>query len=169
MAEQHVSGIGSFTHNEVIAQRSERRVAAGARIGVVVARFNAPITDRLFVGAVEALAESGVDAGRIDAVQVPGAMEIPLAVQRLMASGCSAVVALGCIIRGDTAHFDYVCRAVTDGCLRVSLDTGKPVGFGVITCDTVEQALARAAELGSGGGHNVGADAAYAALELAIH
>jgi 6,7-dimethyl-8-ribityllumazine synthase len=98
-------------------------------------------------------------------VTVPGAVELPLAARELAeTSHYAGVVALGCVIRGETAHFDYVCQFATDGILRVQLDQELPVGFGLITCDTLEQAQSRAQ---LGGGHNVGRDAARAALELA--
>ena len=107
-----------------------------------------------------------------DVVTVPGALEIPPAISLAEEAGrfptaprYDGYVALGCVIRGETAHFDYVCSFATDGLLRVQLDHGLPIGFGLITCDTVAQAQARA-ELGDGG-HNVGADAARAALEVA--
>lgn len=168
MVHQHVPGEASFEHAGVAAARADIS-AGGARVGVVVARFNQRITSALYAGAVQVLLDAGVDATHIMAVQVPGAVELPLAARELAtAARCDAVVALGCVIRGDTAHFDYVCQAATDGCLRVQLDTGVPIGFGVITCDTAEQALARASDPGAqdAQSHNVGADAARAALEM---
>ncbi|MEO6867902.1 MAG: 6,7-dimethyl-8-ribityllumazine synthase [Gaiellales bacterium] len=158
---------GAFSHAGVSAQPGTAS-AAGSRWAIVVARFNGRITDALFQGAVEALVEAGASADQIRAVSVPGAVEIPLAARELaMTSHYAGIVALGCVIRGETSHFDYVCSATTDGVLRVQLDHGVPVGFGLVTCDTVEQALARSST--ERGGHNVGRDAAQAALELAGH
>ena len=156
---------GAFSHAGVIAEAGPT-AAAGSRWAIVVARFNGQITDALFRGAVDSIMAAGARAEHIRAVTVPGAVELPLAARELAKTGHYAgVVALGCVIRGETAHFDYVCRAATDGILRVQLDYGMPVGFGLVTCDTVEQALARCET--QPGGHNVGADAANAALELA--
>lgn len=161
---QDVPGSGEFAHAGVTARRGP--VAPHHRYGIVVARFNAGITERLYAGAVQALLDAGVSANHIHSVQVPGAVEIPIAVRALIEKeGCEAVVALGCVIRGETAHFDYVCRTANDGCLRVSLDHHVPVGFGVLTVENVEQAEARSAVPGSSG-HNVGADAANAVLEV---
>lgn len=134
----------------------------GRRVGVAVARFNEEVTGRLLQGALEALAAAGTDAADVAVAWVPGAFELPLAARAFAAAGCDAVVALGAVIRGDTDHYDYVCRAATDGVLRVTLDTGVPVGFGVLTCEHEQQALDRAG--GSAG--NKGADAVQAALEM---
>ena len=109
----------------------------GKRLAIVATRWHTELVDALLDGAVAAAA--GAD---VDVVRVPGAFEIPVVAARLARSH-DAVVALGVVMRGGTPHFDYVCRAVTDGCLRVSLDSGKPVGFGVLTVDTDEQARAR--------------------------
>ena len=159
------AGAGAFTHAGVTAEPGPSG-AAGSRWAIVVSRFNGAITDALFQGAVDALLEAGARPEHIRAVTVPGAVEIPLAAQELAhSSHYAGIVALGCVIRGETAHFDYVCSATTDGVLRVQLDQKVPVGFGLVTCDTVEQAQARAQT--TPGGHNVGRDAARAALELA--
>lgn len=133
----------------------------------MVSRFNGAITDALFQGAVDTLVDAGAKPEHIRAVSVPGAVEIPLAANAVAEAshGVAGVIALGCVIRGETAHFDYVCSAVTDGVMRVQLDHDIPIGFGLVTCDTVAQAQARASR--TPGGHNVGADAARAALELA--
>jgi 6,7-dimethyl-8-ribityllumazine synthase len=156
---------GAFTHAEVESVTASSN-AAGGRWAIVTARFNGAITDALFRGAVDTLIEAGARPEHIRAVTVPGAVEISLAARELaVTSHYAGIIALGCVIRGDTAHFDYVCSATTDGVLRVQLDHGVPIGFGLITCDTLAQAEARA-QLGAGG-HNVGADAAAAALELA--
>lgn len=170
VSHEHAPGGGdaSFERSGVRAMRGEQS-AAGSRFAIVVARFNQRITDALYAAAVDVLLAAGANAEHLVAVQVPGAVEIPLAARELaLTRHYGAIVALGCVIRGETSHYDYVCSAVTDGCLRVQLDTGVPVAFGVITADTVEQAVARSASArGSGGEHNVGADAAHAALEMA--
>jgi len=156
---------GAFSHAGVTAE-SGPRAAGGSRWAIVVSRFNGAITDALFQGAVDALLEAGARPEHIRAVTVPGAVEIPLVAHELaQASHYAGIVALGCVIRGETAHFDYVCSATTDGVLRVQLDHALPVGFGLVTCDTRAQAEARAQT--APGGHNVGRDAANAALELA--
>lgn len=136
---------------------------AGARFGIVVARFNDFITSRLLDAAVDTLVRSGARESDISVVRVPGAFEIPLAVQRLARlDRIDGVVALGCVIRGATPHFDYVCAEAIKGLSAVSLATGKPVGFGILTVDTIEQAIERA---GTKAG-NKGADAAAATLEM---
>ena len=156
---------GAFDHHGVTAEPGPSG-AAGSRWAIVVARFNGQVTDGLFQGAVEALVEAGARPEHIRAVSVPGAVELPLAAAELAhSSHFAGIVALGCVIRGETAHFDYVCRAATDGILRVQLDHKVPVGFGLLTVDSLEQAQARSQT--TPGGHNVGRDAARAALELA--
>jgi 6,7-dimethyl-8-ribityllumazine synthase len=165
-SHQHAPGgeAATFAHAGVTSETGSTS-AAGARWAIVTARFNGAITDALFQGAVDTLVAAGARAEHITAVTVPGAVEIPLAARELAeTSHYAGIVALGCVIRGETAHFDYVCSATTDGVLRVQLDHGVPVGFGLVTCDSVEQARARASR---DGGHNVGADAAKAAIELA--
>jgi 6,7-dimethyl-8-ribityllumazine synthase len=133
------------------------------RAAVACTRWHTRVTDGLLAGALAALAESGVTDPAV--VRVPGAVELPVVVQEL-ARQYDVVVALGVVIRGGTPHFEYVCRAVTDGCLRVQLDTGVPVGFGVLTVEREAQALDRA---GLGGSHeNKGREAAFAALETAV-
>src|SRR3954451_554269 len=103
------------------------------KLGIVTARFNSEITERLESGAYERLIELGVNAEQIIRVRVPGAIEIPLAALRLIERECDAVIALGAVIQGDTKHFDYVCQAVERGCTQVMLQTKKPVIFGVLT------------------------------------
>jgi 6,7-dimethyl-8-ribityllumazine synthase len=138
--------------------------ARGLRFAVVVSRFNHLICARLLEGCLDELQARGAAADDIHVAWVPGAFEIPLAARTLAASGrYAAVVTLGVVIRGGTPHFDYVCRAATDGVLQASRDTGVPVTFGVLTCDDVDQALARA---GSGDG-NKGREVAAAAVEMA--
>lgn len=133
------------------------------RIAVVASRFNDTITTKLADGALDALVRHGVAADDIDLVWVPGAWELPAAVRRLMAADrYDAVVALGAVIRGDTPHFDYVAGEASRGLAQASAEFDLPLGFGLLTCDTVEQAEARA-----GGAHgNKGWDAALAALEM---
>ena len=132
------------------------------KIGVVTARFNDEITFKLEEGALARLAELGATREQIVAVRVPGAVEVPLAAQILIKRGCDAVIALGCVIQGETKHFDYVCSAVERGCTTLMLETGKPVIFGILTTDTDEQAEAR---VGGAHGHK-GRDAAEAAVEM---
>ncbi len=138
--------------------------ACDLRVAVVVSRFNEAVTARLLEGALDALARIRAADERIEVLRVPGAWEIPIAAQALAAAGrFDAIVALGCVVRGGTPHFDYVCAEATRGLTRVSLDHGIPVGLGILTCDTLEQALERA-----GGKHgNKGAEAALSAVEMA--
>jgi len=138
--------------------------AAGFRFALVVSRFNSFITDRLLAGAVDALEAAGADAENIVVVHVPGSFEIPLTAKKLAEGGrTDAVIAIGCILRGETAHFDYVASEVARGVQLAQLDTGIPVIFCVLTCDTLEQAIDRAG-LKSG---NKGYDAGLAAIEMA--
>ena len=134
----------------------------GLKIGVVTARFNSEVTNKLEEGALHALKEMGCAERDIHPVRVPGAFEIPLAAKALLEAGCDGVVALGAVIRGETSHYDYVCSAVERGCTELQLRTGKPVGFGILTTDTDEQALDRA-----GGRHgNKGAEASQVVVEM---
>ena len=138
--------------------------ARGLRFGIVASRFNDFIVDRLVDAAVAALLKHGADAGDVHGVRVPGAFETPLALARMAASRrYDALVALGCVIRGETAHFDYVAGEVSRGVSQVSLAHDMPVGFGVLTVDTLEQAIDRA----GGKAGNKGAEAALAAVEMA--
>jgi 6,7-dimethyl-8-ribityllumazine synthase len=132
-------------------------------VGIAVSRFNGEITQKLLDGALEALQQLGVAQEAIEVMPVPGAFELPLGAMALARSRrYSAVVALGCVIRGDTPHFEYVSSEAASGIQLASLETGIPVSFGVLTCDTSEQALARA-----GGEYgNKGAEAARSALEM---
>jgi 6,7-dimethyl-8-ribityllumazine synthase len=138
----------------------------GARrhVGIVVGRFNGDITTRLLEGALAALAEAGVTRERVDVMPVPGAFELPLGAMAFAKTRrYSAVIALGCVIRGDTPHFEYVASEAASGLQLASLETGIPVAFGVLTCDNRPQAEQR-----SGGGKgNKGAEAARTALEMA--
>lgn len=138
--------------------------ARGLRFGIVVSRFNEAITQRLYAGALDALTKHGAEEGQVEAVQVPGAFELPVAALRLARSGrVHAVIALGAVIRGETPHFQFVAEGATVGLTHVALQTGVPVALGVLTCDTVVQAEARAAA----GAANKGYEAACAALEMA--
>jgi 6,7-dimethyl-8-ribityllumazine synthase len=138
--------------------------AAGFRFALVVSRFNSFITDRLLAGAVDALEAAGANAENVMVVHVPGSFEIPLTAKKLAEGGrVDAVIAIGCILRGETAHFDYVASEVARGVQLAQLDTGIPVIFCVLTCDTLEQAIDRAG-LKSG---NKGYDAGLAAIEMA--
>jgi 6,7-dimethyl-8-ribityllumazine synthase len=137
--------------------------AGDLRVGVVASLWHETVMDGLVGGALRALSECGIDQPTV--VRVPGAFELPVVVARLASTGYDAVVALGVVIRGGTPHFDYVCSAATDGLTRVSLDTGVPVGFGVLTCDDEQQALDRAGLEGSG--EDKGYDAALAAVATA--
>jgi 6,7-dimethyl-8-ribityllumazine synthase len=140
--------------------------ANGARraVGVVVSRFNGDITTRLLDGALEALASAGVPPERIDVMPVPGAFELPLGAMALAKTRrYSCIVALGCVIRGDTPHFEYVAGEAASGLQLAGLETGVPVSFGVLTCDSRRQAEERA----GGPQGNKGAEAARSALEMA--
>jgi 6,7-dimethyl-8-ribityllumazine synthase len=136
----------------------------GLRIGVVCSRFNQLITDRLHEGALDAFRRHGVADDAVDTVWVPGAFEIPVAALRLARSGAyQVIVTLGAVIRGATGHYDLVAAQCAAGVMRASLDTGVPVIFGVLTTETIEQAIERA---GTKAG-NKGFDAAMAAIEMA--
>src|ERR1700691_2825802 len=138
--------------------------AQGLQFALVVSRFNSFITDRLLAGAVDALKASGADAENIVVVHVPGSFEIPLTAKKLAEGGrTDAVVAIGCILRGETAHFDYVASEVARGVQLAQLDTGIPVIFCVLTCDTLEQAIDRAGLKSGNNGHEAG----EAAVEMA--
>ena len=135
------------------------------KIGIVVARFNDLITSRLADGARALLVRRGVSEANIKVVEVPGAYEAPLAAQWLLDAGkVDGVVALGAVIRGSTSHYDYVCSTTSSGLMNVQLARGKPVGFGILTCDTLEQAFDRAGgKLG-----NKGAETAESVLEMIV-
>lgn len=138
--------------------------AKGLKFGIVVSRFNDFITSRLLEGALDALVRHGADDKDLQVVKVPGAFEIPLAAKKLASKGkLDAVICLGTVIRGATPHFDYVAAEVSKGVASASLDTGIPIAFGVITSDTIEQAVERA---GTKAG-NKGWDAAITAIEMA--
>ena len=138
--------------------------ASGLRFAIVVARFNSFITERLLGGAIDGLVRHGAKEKEIDVVRVPGSWELPLAVSEVAKSGkYDAILCLGAVIRGDTPHFDYVAGEATKGVSQVSMQTGVPIAFGVLTTNTVEQAVDRA---GAKQG-NKGFDAAMTAIEMA--
>ena len=138
--------------------------AAGMRFAIVVARFNAFITERLLLSACDGLVRSGAKKKDIAVVRVPGAFEIPLAARTLAETGkYDAIICIGCLLRGDTAHYDVIVNEVTRGIGQSAQDTGVPHAFGVLTCDTLEQAIDRAGlKMG-----NKGFEAALAAVEMA--
>ena len=139
-------------------------VATGLKFGVVISRFNELLSSRLLSGAKDAIVRHGASEADIDVAWVPGAFEIPVVASKLAASGrYDAVLALGVIIRGGTPHFEYIASEVSKGIAKVGMDTGVPVMFGVITADTIEQAVERA---GTKAG-NKGWEAAEAAIEMA--
>lgn len=138
-------------------------IGTGFKVGIVVSRFNELLGGRLLSGAKDALTRHGVAESDIDVAWVPGAFEIPLIAQKMASGGkYDAVLALGVVIRGATPHFDYIAAEVSKGIAKVSLDSGVPVSFGVITADNIEQAVERA---GTKAG-NKGWDAAEAAIEM---
>ncbi len=138
-------------------------LARGARFGIVLSRFNSFIGERLLEGALDALIRHGAEPGDIDVVRVPGAFEMPLALKALAAGkGYDALIALGAVIRGETPHFEYVAGECVRGVSQVSIQFDLPVAFGVLTVDTIEQAIERA---GTKAG-NKGVDAALAAIEM---
>src|SRR3989344_2911236 len=138
--------------------------AKGLRLAIVVSRFNSFITERLLSGALDALQRAGADEKKIEVVRVPGSFEIPVAAKQFAQTGrYHAIVCLGCILRGDTQHFDFISAEVTRGVQLAAVETGVPLAFGVLTCDTLEQAIDRA---GAKSG-NKGAEVALAAVEMA--
>ncbi|PWI56619.1 6,7-dimethyl-8-ribityllumazine synthase [Sulfoacidibacillus thermotolerans] len=139
-------------------------LGTGLRIGIVVARFNDFISARLLAGAQDALTRHGVDADQVDVAWVPGAFEIPLIAKKMAESGhYDSVIALGAVIRGSTPHFDFVAAETAKGIATTALQSGVPICFGVLTTDTIEQAIERA---GTKAG-NKGWEAAVTAIEMA--
>ena len=136
--------------------------ATGRRFCLVVSRYHRIVTERLAEGATEILVRHGAREADVDVVRVPGAWEIPAAVRAACAGGYDAIVALGCVVRGETPHFDYICQAATLGLTRLAVSEDTPITFGVITAATLEQAKERA---GGKHGHK-GEEAAMAALEM---
>src|ERR1700726_775964 len=138
--------------------------ASGLRFGIVVSRFNSFITDRLLAAAVDTLERAGAVGENVNVVRVPGAFELPLAAKKLAATGrYDALIAIGCVLRGETTHYDYVCSETARGLQLAQMDSGLPIIFCVLTCDTLEQAIDRA---GLKGG-NKGFEAGLAAIEMA--
>ncbi len=136
--------------------------ASGLRVGIVVSRFNSFITDRLLDGALDALSRHGIEDSSVTVARIPGAFEIPLIAGKMAKSGkYDGVICLGAVIRGSTPHFDYVASEVSKGVASVSLESGLPVVFGVLTTDTIEQAVERA----GGKGGNKGFEAAVTVIE----
>ena len=141
---------GQFTH-------------VAGKFAIVAARFNQLIVDRLVAGAVDAFTRHGVADESLDLVWVPGSFELPSVATKLASSGhYAAVICLGCVIQGETDHYDYVCSQTASGIAQASMETGVPVIFGVLTCGTLEQAMNRA----GGKSGNKGTDAALAAIEM---
>jgi 6,7-dimethyl-8-ribityllumazine synthase len=138
--------------------------ARGLRLALVVSRFNSATTDRLWEGALEALQQSGAKKEELEVIHVPGAFELPLAAKKLADKGAvDAIIAIGCVIRGETSHYDYVCSETARGLQLAQMDSGVPIIFCLLTCENQEQALARA-----GGAHgNKGYDSGLAAIEMA--
>lgn len=138
--------------------------ASGYRFGIVVSRFNSFITERLLTAALDALERAGAASKAVDVVRVPGSFELPLVSKKLALSGqYDALIAIGCVIRGETSHYDYVCSETARGLQLAQMDSGVPILFCVLTCDTLEQAIDRA---GLKGG-NKGFEAGLAAIEMA--
>jgi 6,7-dimethyl-8-ribityllumazine synthase len=134
------------------------------RFGIVVSEFNSFITDRLLAGALDALSRSGAEEKQIEIVRVPGSLEIPIAAKKLAGTGrCDSIICIGCVLRGETSHYDYVAGETSRGIQLAQLDSGVPMMFCVLTCDTLEQAIDRA---GLKGG-NKGFEAGVGAVEMA--
>jgi len=148
-----------------LPEDSSKLSGVGLKVGIVFSRFNNSITSNLLQGAEKTLIELGVNKGDIEIVGVPGALEIPYATQLLVKSGnFDALVAIGCVIRGETSHYEIVSSQVAEGIAKVSLDNRIPITFGVLTTENVDQAIAR-----SGGDKgNLGSEAALAAIELGV-
>jgi 6,7-dimethyl-8-ribityllumazine synthase len=138
--------------------------ASGLRFGIAVSRFNSFITERLLSAAVDALDRSGARSADVDVVHVPGSFELPLSAKKMALTGkYDALIAIGCVLRGATTHYDYVCAETSRGLQLAQMDTGVPIIFCVLTCDTLEQAIDRAG-LKSG---NKGFEAGLSAIEMA--
>lgn len=134
--------------------------AAGLRFGIVVSRFNQFITDRLLAGALDALERAGASEKQIEVVRVPGSFEVGIAAKNLAATGhCDSIICIGCILRGDTSHYEYVASESARGIQLAQLDTGVPMAFCVLTCDTLEQAIDRAGLKHGNKGYEAGMNA----------
>ncbi len=150
-------------HSKPNTVRGDLNVA-GLHFGIVVSQFNNFITDRLLAGALEALNRSGAGEKQIEIIRVPGSFEIPIAAKKLAATGrFDSLICIGCVLRGETSHYDYVCSETARGVQLAQLDSGVPMAFCVLTCDTLEQAIDRA---GLKGG-NKGYEAGLGAIEMA--
>lgn len=149
---------------ELAIPQADLKRCAQLRVAVVAAQWHTEVMDALVANAVKALAEHGIDEPTV--VRVPGCFELPVAAHALARHRYDAIVALGVVVRGGTPHFDYVCRAATDGLTAVSVESGIPVGFGVLTCDTEQQAIDRAGLPGSA--EDKGREAALSAVATAL-
>jgi 6,7-dimethyl-8-ribityllumazine synthase len=156
-----VSGTGA---PELAVNPADLKKCAHLRVGIIAAQWHTEVMDALVEHARKALAEIGIDEPRV--VRVPGCFELPVAAHALAKRRYDAIVALGVVVRGGTPHFDYVCRAATDGLTRVAVESGIPIGFGVLTCDTEAQALDRAGLPGSA--EDKGREAALSAVATAL-
>jgi len=138
--------------------------AGGLRFGILVSRFNSFVTERLLASALDALKRAGASEKKVNVTYVPGSFELPLAAKKFAATGrYDALIAIGCVIRGETSHYDYVCSETARGIQLAQMDTGVPIIFCVLTCDTAEQATDRAGPMGG----NKGFEAGIAAIEMA--
>jgi len=159
----------AFDHGRLF-EGDPSRLPSGVRVAIVVSRYNAAVTERMLAGAARTLAAAGLDRYRLDVARVPGAFELPVVADRLAATGeYAAVICLGAIIRGETTHDQHIARAVGGGIEAIARARGLPVLFGVLTCDTLAQALARAggdSSTGYAGTGNKGAECASAAIEM---
>jgi 6,7-dimethyl-8-ribityllumazine synthase len=157
--------MGQDVKDAAVAEPDLTGAGDGLRIAVVAGRFNSHVTIRLLDGVRRGLAATGVDDDEVAVVWVPGAFEIPLTAKTFGETDrYDAVIGIGCVIRGDTAHFDFVAGQCAEGIQQAGLDTGVPVVFGVLTTETLEQALVRSEDAG---GHNVGEESARTAVEMA--
>ncbi len=156
-----MSGTGA---PELAVNPADLKKCAHLRVGIIAAQWHTEVMDALLDNARKALAEIGIDEPRV--VRVPGCFELPVAAHALAKRRYDAIVALGVVVRGGTPHFDYVCQAATDGLTRVAVESGIPVGFGVLTCDTDQQALDRAGLPGSA--EDKGREAALSAVATAL-
>jgi 6,7-dimethyl-8-ribityllumazine synthase len=138
------------------------------KLAIVVSQFNEPITDKLLKGALQAISDKGIDIGNIDVYKVPGAYEIPVTLKNLTRSlkEYDGLIALGCLIKGETAHFEYICGPVSDAITQISCEWGKPIGFGVLTCFTAEQAYERSLDDPITAERNKGYECAATVLEM---
>ncbi len=156
-----MSGTGA---PDLAVNPADLKKCAQLRVGIVAAQWHTEVMDALLDNARKALAELGIDEPRV--VRVPGCFELPVAAHALAKRRYDAIVALGVVVRGGTPHFDYVCRAVTDGLTKLAVESGIPIGFGVLTCDTDQQALDRAGLPGSA--EDKGREAALSAVATAL-